>query len=501
MTFRGWIEELTGLDIINYCSMASLGYDSLITNECLEGCYKLSGIPREFLQKFVVGGRCMTRNNKKWVFKGKKKNGKIVDWIEDFDGVSLYPSSLYRLKGFLKGKPKVIKKNIKDPEDLINDNINHFFIKVKCLNNPTFNLNFPLLSIVNENGIREFTNDVKDKVFYIDKTLYEECKEHQGLKFEVICGYYYDEGWNNQINKFIHKLFNERLRKKSEGNPIQEVYKLLMNSCYGKTLLKPIEQETKTCKKGEEWNKILNRYYNFITEFVETKNMIIYKQTKTINEQFNNVHQGIMVLSMSKRIMNEVMVLSEKNNLTMFYTDTDSIHILGDDIKKLRKLFNDKYCSDERIRQYPDEFRFRQKDLIGKFLGQFHSDFDSKKLSSISKDVIRASYSVFLGKKCYFDKLFVQDEKEKYHYDYHLRMKGVSSDAIEHIKNKKNDTYNLNSYEDIYNHLYYQPDKPITFDLLCGGEKVSFKYNADMSVRSLGDFKRTVSFKYEEGEL
>ena len=87
-------------------------------------------------------------------------------------------------------------------------------------------------------GIRNFTNETKHSIFYLDKTLYEECQKYQGLEFKIICGYYYDEGRNNTINSVIKHLFNARIEAKKLKNPIQAIYKLLMNSCYGKCLLK-----------------------------------------------------------------------------------------------------------------------------------------------------------------------------------------------------------------------------------------------------------------------
>ena len=50
-------------------------------------------------------------------------------------------------------------------------------------------------------------------------------------------------------------LFNERLRLKSEGNPLQNVFKLLMNSSYGKTILKPIDTEIKYYGLKEKYER------------------------------------------------------------------------------------------------------------------------------------------------------------------------------------------------------------------------------------------------------
>ena len=69
---------------------------------------------------------------------------------------------------------------------------------------------------------------------------------------------------------------------------------------------------------------------------------------------------GVQILSMSKRIMNEVICLAEDLGINVYYQDTDSIHIDDDKIELLEKEF---------------EKRFGRK-LRGDQLGQFHPDFD-----------------------------------------------------------------------------------------------------------------------------
>ena len=48
---------------------------------------------------------------------------------------------------------------------------------------------------------------------------------------------------------------------------------------------------------------------------------------------------GVMILSISKRIMNEVICTAEDNNIEIYYQDTDSMHIGLDDIKRLSELY------------------------------------------------------------------------------------------------------------------------------------------------------------------
>lgn len=484
-TFRSWIQEVCNLDIINYCSIASLSMDYLIKEDCFSSekkekiylnemyklekynCYKLAGRPRDFIQKCVVGGRTMCRDNKKWRVEGR---------INDFDAVSLYPSAMYRMKGFLKGLPKVIKKENLNL-DWLKNNSDGYFIKVMALNDGKF-LNFPLLSNTEDDGIRNFTNETKGNIYYLDKTMIEDAMKYQNIEFDIICGYYYDEGHNNKINEVMEHLFNTRLEAKKKGNPIQEIYKLLMNSSYGKSLLKPIETDV-VIVPNSKFDDYLNDNYNYIREITDLKDSKIVKETKIIDEHFNNCYAGVEVLSMSKRIMNEVMCLAEQKDLKIYYQDTDSMHIDDKDIKILTKEFKIKY----------------NRDLIGKGMGQFHSDFDMGK----AKNIV-ATKSIFLGKKSYYDKLEGQLDKKIIDGE-HTRMKGINKEGIQHYADLKGC-----SIEDIYDRLYdddklWKDINNGSFDLLAGGSKVKFKYDKDMSVSSCSSFCRSVNFKYEKGKL
>ena len=164
--------------------------------------------------------------------------------------------------------------------------------------------------------------------------------------------------------------------------------------------------------------------------------------------------------------MFEVMTLAEDLDIDMYYTDTDSIHIDNYKINYLGEEFRKKY----------------NRELIGNGLGQFHTDFD---LDGAVGDII-ASESVFLGKKCYIDKITGKDKDGKELVDYHIRMKGVNSSCI---RVKANEEYNgdlVQLYEDLYK------GKKIEFDLLTGG--VSFQLNKDMTIKSRKKFTRAIQF-------
>ena len=70
-----------------------------------------------------------------------------------------------------------------------------------------------------------------------------------------------------------------------------------------------------------------------------TKNLCQVKESKQINDYATNVLLGVQILSMSKRIMNEVMTLSEDLDIKIFYQDTDSMHIEKDKLKLLENEY------------------------------------------------------------------------------------------------------------------------------------------------------------------
>lgn len=481
--FRQWIIQVCKLDIINYCSIASLSMDYLILEGCFDDCFKLSGRPREFIQKSVVGGRTMCRDNKKWKVEGK---------ITDMDCTSLYSSAMERMDGFLKGMPKVIEKENLNVDWLLGhypqpkntkSSPNGFFVKVMAKNNAEKH-GFPLLSNTEEDGIRNFSNETKGNIYHLDKTSLEDAMIFQKLDFDIICGYYYDNGHNNKINSVIRHLFNTRVEAKKAENPIQEIYKLLMNASYGKALLKPIETDI-TIVSNNKFNDYLSKKYNYIREITDLQKCKIVKETKVIDEHFNNCYAGVEVLSMSKRIMNEVMCLAENHKLPIYYQDTDSMHMNYNDMEKLEIEFRNKYG----------------RELIGKDMGQFHPDFSLKdKNGDKCKDII-ATKSIFLGKKSYVDILEGKDKNGKIITGIHTRMKGINTEGIiDYGEQKKCST------EDIYERLYekntlWNEINNGKFDLLASGKKVKFMYNKDMSVASCSSFYRSVNFKYEKGNI
>lgn len=433
------------LDIIKYISLPQLSDDFFRMRGCYDGCYKINGIAHDFIRRCVVGGRVMCAFNEK---------SHQYGLIQDFDAVSLYPSAMARLSGYIKGLPKVI--DIFEPS-----NYDHYFIEIR-VNSIGINRAFPLVSIKDENDIHNFTNDLIGKNIYVDKFTLEDLIKWQDIKYTFIRGYYFDDGFNPKIIDVIREIFNKRVELKKAGNPLQETYKLIMNSSYGKLCQKPIKRNI-VFKNGtveSNMNYLINNYENIVEFVVINPNLIKIVTQKSIVNHFAPVHMAVQVLSMSKRIMNEVMCLAEDNNINIYYQDTDSMHIDESSITKLSDLFQNKY----------------NRNLIGKDMGQFHSDFSVN--DSQAKNIV-AIESIFLGKKCYIDKL-QYEINGSIGIDYHIRMKSIPTQCI-----KDYDSDYMKTFESLYN------SKEIEFilDKYCPLQKTK-----DLKMINTRNFSRKIKF-------
>jgi len=507
-TFRENWMEFADMDIFAYPTIASMGDAYLVEEGCYEGVHKIAGIPQRFIANTNIGGRVMCANNERV----RTKAGSIMDpssdfqspaileaehteipkavhvhskcssSMADFDGVSLYPSAMVRIPGFLKGAPKVLQNDIGtiwnqvSPflKQVVEEKDGGYFVKIR-VHTVGKKWRFPITCLRTEDDGNNWTNDLEDKEIYVNRFTLEDLIKHSKITYTILQGYYFDEGRNKQINKTMQKLFDMRLYYKDkdnfpDGNPLQLILKLIMNASYGITGLKPINTDVKYVKE-EKYGDFYEKNHNDIKWWTRMKNgsyrFELYKQ---IDTHFNRQHVSSEVLAVSKNIMNEVMCLAETIGAMIYYTDTDSMHIddayvEGENDSILGKAFFKKYG----------------KKLIGKKLGQFHTDFEFSGTWSIdeNKKMVRTSVkeegkitaieSIFLGKKSYIDKL--QDAIGQ--IAYHIRLKGIPSKCIMAKVNAEFGGDPMKLFRKLYFDDYSdQKEKGVKFDLSSGGNCV-----------------------------
>ena len=475
--FRKMCWESLKIDVNKTLTAPSLA-NQYFTREIYEKIpdyYLYGGIVRGFIQKAVYGGRCMTRLNKRW---------SVNEELADFDAVSLYPSAMNRLY-CVKGKPEVLKPEelnttyllnntcAEDKQPNKNKSISAYVVEIQ-ITNINKHLAFPCVVYKDKTTNTNKNDDSENaigKTAVVDNITLEDWIKYNGLECEIIRGYKWTGEKSFLIREVIQNLHLLRCEYKKTHNPLQLVIKLIMNSAYGKMIQKPITTSTEFKRYHTKiFNKKLNDYVDdyplnkyliknsskIVSYTQVNKNLYAIKVGQQIDTFYTNTLLGVQILSMSKRIMNEVMCTAEDIGIKIYYQDTDSMHI-------------QKFKIDDLAAEYKKRYG---RELIGKNLGQFHNDFDEVENGYAYK-------SIFVGKKMYVDML----KNEKGEQGIHYRMKGVNLDCVKLYAEENN-----LSIFDIYNKLYNGEE--ITFDLLKA--KPCFKMNDNQTVTNLSTFERSI---------
>ena len=495
--FRKNVEEYGKMPFIDTdrCNTsAKLAHTIMTLAGVYDNVYQSAGIIQAFMARCKCGGKTMLANNKPRL---------IVDTdIECPDANSLYPSAMVRLNGYLKGKPKVIDDNNLNYEWLKQQD--GYFILIKLKKGVNLHPHsFPLQARKDgKTTVLNFTNDHTNHEMYLDNIALDDLLKYHKISADDIIierGYYYDGGFNPTVKTVIKNLYATRKKYKSKGNPIEKSYKLILNSAYGYTILKPVDTEVVIKRVGIELDNHVMRYQDFMNSYSHTPDAEFARieMRKPINDHFNYGVCGIQVLSMSKRIMLEVTSLTDDLGIESYYMDTDSLHFDATRIKDLEGKYNE---------TYKDEPWF--KPLYGDDLGQFSSDFEIKPKGKFKDHNIRCRCAIYLGKKVYLEILEgkLTDEPwdngqpiTKYN---HFRMKGCSEGSIEFASLQSG-----RSLWDIYSNLYKGIENDDlegeAFDLLKyadGTSKPNFKFNSDYSIMNNDKFVRYITFNAKRRE-
>lgn len=463
------------MSIFDALTISSITDKFMMYKGAYDGIFEMCGNLRKYVSNAVSGGR--VHANTQYV---KKVINQV---LADYDGVSLYPSAIYRLareKGYPLGKAKVYYKN-----ELSTWKQKFYSVLTIRILHVNKKQQMPMICVRGGDSLNYTNNPLPDKDIIVDNITLEDWIEHHQIEFEIIEGVYWNEGGNQKIGQLVQDLFNQRLKaKKAKLNALQQVLKLMLNSIYGKTIEKKTKSQhfiidgitySKNGKEKNNFNYRVKKYFNTIKQIKQLGNGQYDFEQLTIDNSFNRGHCGAMVLSYSKRIMNEVFSIANDNNLPIYYTDTDSLHMNYEDVSILEKEFKKKY---NRV-------------LTGKQLGQFHIDFDLDGAC----DEIKSIKAIFLGKKAYIDLLQSKDENGNTIQGLHYRMKGCTVEGIEnqsklYSKNKIEGIFKLYELLTIGKEIEVQLNP---YDKENNSEKVLFSF-VDYQVATKETFTRKLKF-------
>ncbi len=396
--FNEIVKDITQMTIHEALTISSLTDRYMVKNGAYNGVFEVKGNLRTYINKAVYGGRvAVNQKYKKKIIEGR---------ISDYDGVSLYPSAIHRLcndSGLPLGKAKRIYQDF----DYKKHDYSVLTIKIHKVNK---NQQIPFIAHRTDDSI-QYLNEAPQDEIVIDSATLQDYIDFQDIEYTIIDGVYWNSGVNKTMGQLINNLFNERLKYKKSNPALANVIKLMLNSAYGKTIIKKSTSQ-KTIIKTAKFNNYIYSNFNTVKSFRRINDNLYEVERLKMDDSFNRAHIGCSILSSSKRIMNEVFNIANENLLPIYYTDTDSLHMNMDDVPRLESAYREKY----------------NKELNGKNLGQFHTDFD---LANASTEIY-ATKSIFLGKKSYIDVLESTNSEGDTINGLHIRLKGITQEGIEH---------------------------------------------------------------------
>lgn len=465
-------------DLLRYRTASSLSYDYFLktvlfdkTEDGWISKHKVvfpKAMLRYLIQQTIRGGRVMCRDNEKWHYEAKG----LDDYLQDYDAVSLYPSAMYLLwvsegiPRFLNGERdhKDFLRDFCAPEDDENKEKKPYTdgcIHLTWLYTKKAR-HFPLLCIKDKKtGLNEYKNYCGEVDTWVNAIDLYNLVDFQDAEFKWDMAIVWEGPRHFEVRDSIKNLFEFRKANHGKGveHPIQNVAKIMMNSIYGKSVLKASDKMkitldimkkrfNKNTGRWEEynyWKKWFkaNMYRLHSFELCEGDKITATVYCRDMSHSFNIF--GSNVLAMARRIIGRVMALGEdleeqypQYSPGIFYTDTDSMHIRQDLLRELVDAFKKKYGWE----------------IMGSEMGQFHIDFDTPRTYKKGEWVKGARESWFIAKKIYADELIGTQGS----IGHHLRMKGVPSGIVEY-----------EHYPRIFN------DEIVEFNLLANG-RTSFYY-------------------------
>jgi hypothetical protein len=283
--------------------------------------------------------------------------GNIEEKIVELDVNGLYAFAMTQLQ-IPRGKPKVMEIFDGVIDDILD---NTFIIKVEILD-------------VIEKPWSKFK---KDMLCTIDNITYKDLIEYHNAKMKIIDGIFWDEGYIDNSNDVLNNL----LAIKSQINDVDEIHKIKnqINFVHGLLLTKDkLKKVIKTKDKLEsfiEMNEpILLGYYKKRNEDNNLTQLYNVYLKRTYDLKFTNVLYGIKIRSMAKHVMIKYFDYCDKNNIKIFYCNTDSILIRESDMKFMKQFISDKY-GDLKI-----EGRYNHGVIISQGKYSLFGDLDKNKI-------------------------------------------------------------------------------------------------------------------------
>lgn len=467
--FRSEFNSLTDneLDVLDSLTISSYAYKHMGYYGAFENSYQVSGNIRAFLGLAVYGGRVMCNSK----YEGTSVTGVDLDY---FDACSLYPSAIdyiCRVRGgFPTGPAKVITPQLKE-YSVLQQVAREYTVRVRITRIDRKQFSIPFIAWRHDNRIdyiQEMPPDLDFLEVVVDKQTLEDYIEYHQIQFEILEGVFWDGDLNPTWGEIVNRLYSARLTAKAQGQPVKaDCIKLILNSAYGKTITRCSNTQVsyipkKKYGKPKDWELSISNAFHVIQKYREVGPNQVEVHKYQLDKSYNMAKYGSMILAASKHLMNEVFDLMSVNEMPIYYTDTDSFVMRKNDRDVLAERFESKFG----------------RRLIGKQLGNFHSDFSFKYQGrDVDPDLVHSVEFIPAGRKLYIHKLVALVDGEV-RQSIQFKAKGCTVEGMWHAAAKfgQGDEGMMK----LYRHLTTGAKIPITLNPI--GKKVKFVYSKTNAV-------------------
>lgn len=432
-------KEITGCDILDFTTLASLSFDKF-KDLCELSGHDISAPKNstddKFIRNAITGGRCQDF----------KVDFNSTSHVACVDVKSLYPYVMLN-RFYPSGEYKYTSK-------YRSDKLGIYTVEITKQ---------PEIKIIPNRGTE--TGAVLDWDYdgKITKTLTSteiECLKRHGAEFEFLSdekgniGIYWKEAVNDLFTNFFEPIKQEKTRqdilkakKNKEYNPaMRNITKLLLNSLSGKMVQRNFEDTTELLKTEKEEAKFNN---------MTTKRELIlsigeYKLIKgdLKEEKIYKVHRakpsylGVFIYAHARTYMYDLLY----SNYNCLYTDTDSAFLLWDDWLNFKSKFIKTVSVDENdVHKY---YKLTSKNTDVPTLGNNFGQFEEELNINPEKHTVETH---ILAKKIYC--VEIKDETGKISSASKYRLKGINLERDSIISQEIVDV--INGFDDIDDRMEY----------------------------------------------
>jgi hypothetical protein len=170
--------------------------------------------------------------------------------------------------------------------------------------------------------------------------------KHCGIHYEILRGYVWRTGDSAKLEAYVDELYK---KKSSAVGPMRDIYKLCLNSVYGRCLKRAYKtmkkKEFDSREKAEEYAEKNHFILDSIEELEDDRWAVILNWC--LDKSFNHAHVGVAILSSARAFMDNIFAECDRlgidvklHNCDCIAIDTDKVplieHLIGPGLGELK---------------------------------------------------------------------------------------------------------------------------------------------------------------------